>query len=103
MRQGEPWFEDGNIILYTLLSRQDGPQQASSTTCFRVHRGFLARQSEVFSTLLDIPQPQDDTQVIVNLNMQGAGEDLLKGCQFVQMHDDAMQLTNLLKALYDGL
>ena len=41
------WFEDGNIIF------------RAENTLFKVHRGILRRQSEVFDDLLTLPQPID--------------------------------------------
>ncbi|KII90811.1 hypothetical protein PLICRDRAFT_39403 [Plicaturopsis crispa FD-325 SS-3] len=79
--RGDPWFEDGNIILIC-----EGNESA-----FKVHRGVLSRQSEIFQSLFEIPQPLDD------------GAESLEGCQIVQMHDSAYELSNLIKGLYDGV
>ena len=48
-RRGDPWFEDGNMILLA----QDG-------TAFKIHRGVLARRSQVFESMLQLPQPSVD-------------------------------------------
>lgn len=80
----EPWFEDGNLIL---LSDDD--------IYFRIHRGVLARQSEVFQAMLEFPQPSDtDSQ---------SGIEMMDGCQVVRMYDKAVELSNLLEAIYDGV
>lgn len=57
---------------------------------FKVHRGMLARHSEIFQSMFDIPQPAN-----------ALGE-TLEGSQVVRMHDLPVELSNLIKALYDG-
>lgn len=81
-KRGDPWFEDGNIILVT--------EESESQVVFKVHRGVLSRHSEVFHSMFEIPQP-----AAVN------GE-VLEGCQVVCMYDLPVELSNLIKALYDG-
>jgi hypothetical protein len=71
------WFSDGNIVLI------------SSSAAFKVHRGHLARHSEVFNDLFSIPQPED--------------QELLDGCLWVELHDCPSDVFYFLKALYDGL
>jgi hypothetical protein len=71
------WFTDGNIVLIT------------GCTAFKVHRGQLERQSEVFNDLFTIPQPKD--------------QQLLDGCFWVELHDCPSDVLHFLKALYDGL
>jgi len=78
-KRGEPWFDDGNIMLVT----------SESPTLFRLHRGVLARHSEVFQDMFEVPQPMT--------------EPLFDGCQVVTMHDIPVELSNLIKALYDGV
>ncbi|KAG6843930.1 hypothetical protein H0H87_011621 [Tephrocybe sp. NHM501043] len=60
-------------------------------TAFRVHRGVLARHSEVFRGMLDFPQPSSLTE-----------SETFDGCQVVEMHDLPADLSNLITALYDG-
>ncbi|KAL5482525.1 hypothetical protein ACEPAI_9119 [Sanghuangporus weigelae] len=74
----EPWFDDGNLIL-----------QADGNVCFKVHRGVLARQSEIFRDMLALPQPV----------ASGEGEPV----ETVRMYDLPVELSNLLKAIYDGV
>ncbi|TFK70404.1 hypothetical protein BDN72DRAFT_870349 [Pluteus cervinus] len=78
-RHGEPWFEDGNIVLIT----------REEPIAFRVHRGVLARHSEVFQGMFQIPQRASDCE-------------MYEGCQVVRMHDIPSELSNLITALYDG-
>jgi hypothetical protein len=71
------WFLDGNIVLL------------AGNAVFKVHRGQLERQSEVFRDLFSIPQPQD--------------QDLIDGCGWVELHDRPADVFHFLSALYDGL
>ncbi|KAL0581170.1 hypothetical protein V5O48_000860 [Marasmius crinis-equi] len=80
-QRGDPWFEDGNIILVA--------HDEANPTAFRVHRGVLARHSEVFQGMFEIPQPQSVFKAP-------------QGCQVVPMYDIPNDLSNLVKALYDG-
>lgn len=82
--QGDPWLDDGNIIL---LADND----VMIPVAFKVHRGALARQSEVFRNIFGIPQPQ------------GADSEFLEGCPVVPMHDNPSELSRLLRAIYDGM
>ncbi|KAK0201849.1 hypothetical protein DFS33DRAFT_1027313 [Desarmillaria ectypa] len=81
--RGEPWFDDGNIILVT----QEKP------TAFKVHRGVLARHSEIFQSMFEMPQPELQPE---------AANDMVDGCQVVTMYDPPLELSDLVKALYDG-
>lgn len=72
------WFSDGNVILVSK------PHMG-----FKVHRGQLARHSDVFSTLFDVPQPPN--------------QPLIDGCPFVELYDNPLDLAHFLKALYDGM
>ena len=80
--RGDPWFEDGNIILVT--STQD------TTTAFKIHRGVLARHSDVFRSMFEVAEPPPH------------GENL-EECPLVYMHDIPIELSHLIKALYDGI
>ncbi|GLB38307.1 putative BTB/POZ domain containing protein [Lyophyllum shimeji] len=79
--RGDPWFDDGNILLVT----QESP------TAFRVHRGVLGRHSEVFEGMFSIPQPSSNSNI-----------ETFEGCQVVPMYDLPSDLSSLIKALYDG-
>lgn len=77
---GDPWFEDGNIVLLT----------DPTGVAFKVHRGVLARHSEIFQSMFQLPPPtQSDVET-------------LAGCQVVRMYDLPSELSSLIKALYDG-
>ncbi|KAI0091069.1 hypothetical protein BDY19DRAFT_933534 [Irpex rosettiformis] len=72
------WFEDGNVIL---IAEDIG---------FRVYRGVLARQSEVFRDTFQIPQP-------------AAVENDLQDCAIVRLSDDsAEEIAIVLNILYNG-
>jgi hypothetical protein len=73
---GEPYFDDGNIIL-----------QAGSTH-FKVYRGILSAHSEVFRAMFTIPQP--------------ANEIISDGCSIVRLSDSAKDWHHVLHALYLG-
>ncbi|TFK88189.1 hypothetical protein K466DRAFT_614475 [Polyporus arcularius HHB13444] len=84
-QRGEPWFEDGNVIVLTEDAASD------VTVAFKVHRGVLARHSEVFQSMFELPAPTaEDVEVA-------------EGCQFVRMYDRPTELSALIRALYDGV
>ncbi|KAJ7095738.1 hypothetical protein B0H15DRAFT_921062 [Mycena belliarum] len=85
-KRGEPWLDDGNIILAT----QD-PQSPSASTAFRVHRSVMARHSEVFESMFLVPQPLSSEVV-----------EMFDGCPVVRMWDSPIELSHLIIALYDG-
>jgi hypothetical protein len=60
------------------------------TVTFRVHRGVIARHSEVFDSMFLVPQPGADMV------------ETMDGCQVVRMWDSPLELSNLIIALYDG-
>ncbi|KAI0648129.1 hypothetical protein C8Q79DRAFT_905508 [Trametes meyenii] len=82
--RGEPWFDDGNIILLAKDSVSD------ATVAFRVHRGVLARHSEVFQSMFELSTPIS------------GDVDVAEGCPVVHMHDRPTELSALIRALYDG-
>lgn len=73
------WFDDGNIVIIC------GP------AAFKVHRGQLERQSEVFLGMFGLPQPPE------------AEEDLVDGLPYVELHDSPSDVFYFLSAIYDGL
>jgi BTB/POZ domain len=85
--RGDPWFEDGNIILMV----EDDNRHVLKA--FKVHRGVLARQSEVFETMFDIPQPTSSADSVEHID----------GCPVIRMYDLPNELSDLIKALYDGV
>lgn len=93
------WFNDGNIVLI------------ARSAAFKVHKGQLARHSEVFSDLFLLPQPSS----IPSRSSSGGGsredwdlekekeKDLIDGCPFVILQDSPSDVFYFLSALYDGL
>ena len=77
-QRGDPWFDDGNIVLVS----------EDSSVAFRVHRDFLSRHSEIFRSMFDVAQSTD--------------VELLDNCPVVRMFDLPNELRHLLKALYDS-
>jgi hypothetical protein len=73
--RGEPWFDDGNIIL-----------EADSTR-FRVYRGILSASSPIFADMLSVPQPTTSTEI-------------LEGCPVVCVSDPAKDWQIVLETLY---
>lgn len=61
----------------------------AGNAAFKVHRGQLERQSEVFRDLFSIPQPKEP--------------ELVDGCNWVELHDRPADVFHFLSALYDGL
>ncbi|KZT07969.1 uncharacterized protein LAESUDRAFT_677176 [Laetiporus sulphureus 93-53] len=74
-RDDEFWFDDGTVIL------------EAQGTCFRVYRGWLAKHSDVFSSLFSLPQPADSEHI---------GD-----CPVVHVSDRPEELLHLLRALFN--
>ncbi|KAF7330791.1 hypothetical protein MVEN_02418300 [Mycena venus] len=70
------WYKDGSVVLQA--------QQHQ----FRVHFSILGQHSSFFRDLEDLPQPPD--------------QPTLDGCPIVELHDDAEDVENLLRALYNA-
>ena len=71
------WFDDGSIIICV------------EDTAFKVHRSHLARHSEIFADLFNVPQPPDTPNI--------------EGCPIVHLPDRKSDFVDLLKALYNPL
>ncbi|KZP11449.1 hypothetical protein FIBSPDRAFT_871365 [Athelia psychrophila] len=70
------WFKDGNVVL-----------QAGGKA-FKVHRGILSFHSTVFEGMFEIPQPSPEKETMV------------EGCPVVRLSDSALDVTIVLRALY---
>ncbi|KAF6757536.1 hypothetical protein DFP72DRAFT_962980 [Ephemerocybe angulata] len=81
VKVGDPWFEDGNIILVT----HDEP------TAFLLHRGVLSRHSDMFKDMFEVGLPVEEDHDAENAS------------QVVVMYDNPADLSSLVKALYDGV
>ncbi|KAH9885127.1 hypothetical protein C8Q73DRAFT_784849 [Cubamyces lactineus] len=74
-RDGGVWFPTGNIILV-----------AGRQVAFRVYQGILARRSEVFRGLFELPPPPDSEK--------------MDGCPVVHLPDDPQDLKHFLRVIY---
>ena len=74
-QRSTPWFPDGNIVLEAEQSQ------------FRVYRGILAVNSEVFRDMFNLAQ---------------AGGEEVDGCPIVQLSDKAEDLRHVLDALHNS-
>ncbi|THV06369.1 hypothetical protein K435DRAFT_960608 [Dendrothele bispora CBS 962.96] len=98
VRSKDFWFSDGNIVLIAPTTHYpDCSSSCSTSYAFKVHRGQLARHSEIFSDLFCVPQP-----VIIS-DQEKTLFQAFEECPWVDMHDDAEDLHWFLRALYDGL
>ncbi|KAF8885885.1 hypothetical protein CPB84DRAFT_1788044 [Gymnopilus junonius] len=76
VRHPEFYFPDGSIVM--IVER----------TAFRVHQSILARHSEVFAALWDVPQPRNT--------------DLYDGCPKVELQGDSLNdFMDVMRVLYD--
>jgi hypothetical protein len=78
------WFCDGSVILQ------------ADTTLFRVHKSQLSRRSIIFADMFTLPQPA------VTTTHATLADETYEGCPIVKLHDSAVDVANLLLALYDG-
>ncbi|EAU89406.1 hypothetical protein CC1G_07632 [Coprinopsis cinerea okayama7 len=72
----EFYYSDGSIVLRV------------QNTLFKVHQSVLARHSDVFGGMWDMPQPD--------------GIELVDGCPVVELQDDVKDFTDTLWAVYDS-
>lgn len=72
--RGDPWLEDGNIVL-----------QAENTR-FRVLKSLLMSSSDVFRDMFSLS------------SLQAA--EIEDGCPVIQLHDDPVDVSRTLKAIY---
>lgn len=68
------WYDDGNIVVQ------------AETTQFRVFRGVLASESDIFNDMFSIPQPTSQGEVV-------------DGCPVVRVHDSAQDWTYILRMI----
>ncbi|KAF5332493.1 hypothetical protein D9611_005476 [Ephemerocybe angulata] len=76
-KSSEFYFSDGSLVV-----RIDAKT-------FKVHSSILARHSEIFSDMAEIPQPHDC--------------ELIDGCPVVDLQDDVEEFTDTLRAIYDPM
>lgn len=77
--QGEPWMEDGNILL------------VSDQAVFKTYMGLLAHSSPVLFDMYNLEFMDDDTV------------DMVDDCPLIELDDPANDLSSFLEALNDGI
>jgi hypothetical protein len=77
VRSADVWYDDGTLII------------CAENTLFRVHRGILAAQSDIFKDMLSIPQPPS------------VNAETFEGCAMVRVHDNAEDMKRLLRVVLD--
>ncbi len=77
------WFDDGNIIIRTILSDKKG-----YTAC-KLHKSILASHSNIFHNLFDGPQ-----------NVFEVASDRYDGVPVIDLPDSPSEVNHFLRALY---
>jgi hypothetical protein len=77
VRSADVWYDDGTLII------------CAENTLFRVYRGILAAQSDIFKDMLSIPQPSS------------VNAETFEGCAIVRVHDKADDMERLLRVVVD--
>ncbi|KAH9925145.1 uncharacterized protein B0H18DRAFT_933897 [Fomitopsis serialis] len=77
---GEFWYDDGNVIL------------VAQDVGFRVYKGWLSAQSEIFRDMFNLPQPTPST----------SQDDVFDGCPIVHVTDTVAEIRSLLAVLFSG-
>ena len=77
------WFDDGNIIIRTVLSDN------RTYIAYKVHKSILVTHSNVFRDLFDGPQVAFDV-----------ASDRYDGLPVIQLPDPPSEVNSFLKALY---
>ncbi len=80
------WVSDGNIVLSAVSAQKE------ATILYRVHRSLLSDQSEVFTSMFELPQGEGNSQV-----------ELYNGLPLVRLPDTAEEVCALLDALRNSL
>jgi BTB/POZ domain len=76
------WFDDGNIIIRTILNR-------NAYIIHKVHKSILTSHSNVFHDLFDGPQAAFDT-----------ASERYEGLSVIELQDSPSEVNDFLKALY---
>jgi hypothetical protein len=79
VRHPDFYFPDGSVVI--ILDK----------TAFRIHKYVLARHSEVFNGMWDIPQPPM------------SDSDMYDGCPTVKLTDSKADFIEVMKVMYDIL
>ncbi|KAG8992220.1 hypothetical protein FRB93_002449 [Tulasnella sp. JGI-2019a] len=88
-RDREFYYPEGNIILAVVGRRESG-------YLFRVMKSQLAKHSEVFANMFNVPQPSDNDDENIGRTMEE-----IEGCAVVRMEDDAEDVRSTFRLLWD--
>lgn len=77
VRHPEFYFSDGSVVI--IVER----------TAFRVHQSVLARHSDVFNDMWDVPQPNRTEKY--------------DGCPMVVLSDSVNDFIDVMRVIYDAL
>jgi hypothetical protein len=78
VRSAAVWYADGTLVI------------RAGNTLFRVYRGILASQSDIFNDMLSVPQPLDV-----------ADAETFEGCVVVRVHDTPVDMERFLRTILD--
>jgi hypothetical protein len=78
VRSAAVWYADGTLVI------------RAENTLFRVYRGILASQSDIFNDMLSVPQP-----------LAVADTETFDGCVVVRVHDAAVDMERFLRTILD--
>jgi hypothetical protein len=79
VRSTDVWYDDGTLVI------------RAENTLFRVYRGILASQSDIFKDMLSVPQPSGTD----------ADAETIEDCVVVRVQDTAGDMTRFLRALHE--
>ncbi|KAI5117804.1 hypothetical protein M0805_004564 [Coniferiporia weirii] len=86
----ELYFNDGDIILSATSMQADASTSGPRTeVLFKIHKFQLAKNSDIFQSMLELPTPPDGVNEIYN------------GAPVVILVDTAKEIEDLLKMLYE--
>jgi hypothetical protein len=77
VRSPDVWYDDGTLVI------------RAENTLFRVSRGILASQSDVFKDMVSVPQPPS------------TDAETFEGCAVVYVHDTAEDMERFLRTILD--
>lgn len=82
------YIKDGNIVL-SATSEGSTTDGARRLVLFRVHKGVLSRQSQVFADMFGLPPEVENAS------------DIYDGAPLVEMPDSVEDVESMLQVLYD--
>ncbi|KAH8114970.1 hypothetical protein DFH11DRAFT_1590720 [Phellopilus nigrolimitatus] len=99
-RQHHPslWISDGNIVLSANKNSGTEHESSKSEVLFRVHKGVLARHSQVFAGMFTLPEVSEFAP-----GVRKNANEMYEGVPFIVMPDSADEIEAMLHVLYDPL